>query len=97
ISNKRKTVEATKSLFSNAGFKIENIKEDSFSMRFIDGTSFLNHYVIKFAFMPSWMEILKKEDLHFIFNEIENELNAKAEKEGELKLTIPFACINCRK
>ncbi len=66
-------------------------------MRYLDGTSFLNHHFIKLAFLESWIKIVPKERKEEIFNMLEERLNKYAASKGELRLTIPFVCIDCRK
>lgn len=97
ISSKRKPLSETKELIENAGFEITDIYEDSFSFRYVDGTTMFNHFVIRLAFMQSWRNILKKEDEELIFKSIESELNKMAALNGELSLSIPWVCFNSTK
>lgn len=97
ISEKRKSLEVTLKMITDAGFIIERKIEDAFFMHFTDCTAFFDHHVIKLAFRDSWKKILHQDDLEKVFDLIEIRLNAAAEKEGEIRLTIPFVCIDCRK
>jgi ubiquinone/menaquinone biosynthesis C-methylase UbiE len=97
ISAKRMTMQENINLIEEGGFKIKDIKEGGFALRFLDGTSFLNHHFIKLAFLPSWKKIVPEDKLKYIFEIIENELNKLALKNGELSLTVPYACFNCTK
>jgi len=97
IHSKRKPLSSTKELIENAGFEINEIFEDSFSFRYLDGTAMLNHFMIRLAFMESWRGILNQNDEQTIMDAIENELNKIAEAKGELSLTIPWVCINSSK
>jgi ubiquinone/menaquinone biosynthesis C-methylase UbiE len=97
IYDKRRPLAEIKSILSEAGFQISNIIEDSFKLRFADGTTMLNHFFIKNWFLGSWKQIIEPKNLVRIFDQIEKELNLQAEKNGELDLTIPFATIVCRK
>ena len=72
-----------------------NIYNDEFKIRFLDGESMFNHYLIKYWFLGSWKDILNPDDLENIFDIIEEKLNAIAKEKGELCLTIPFAVIDC--
>lgn len=96
IAAKRKPLEQRKELLLQTGFPIRNIREDSFTMRFLDGTALFNHYFMRFAFVPPWQEILD-EDAAGVFDSLEKNLNQHAAACGGLKLTIPFACIDCRR
>ncbi|MGB5847609.1 MAG: methyltransferase domain-containing protein [Ignavibacteriaceae bacterium] len=97
IHSKRKPLSSTKELIENAGFEINEIFEDSFSFRFLNGSTMFNHFFIRLAFMESWRNILNQNDDKMIFDAIENELNKIAEAKRELSLTIPWVCINSRK
>ena len=97
IHSKRKPLSYTKEIIENAGFEINEIFEDSFSMRYLDGTTLFNHFIIRFAFMESWRNILNQNDKKVIFSAIESELNKIAESKREISLTIPWVCINSRK
>jgi ubiquinone/menaquinone biosynthesis C-methylase UbiE len=97
IDHKRKPEEHTKKIIESAGFKIEEIYRDEFQFKFIDGTTMLNHFTIKLAFLDSWFEFIKKEDQVQIYTELEEDLDSIAKKTGELRLTIPWICINAQK
>jgi len=97
IHSKRKPLSSVKELIENAGFEINEIFEDSFSFRYLDGSTMFNHFIIRLAFMESWRNILNQNDRKRIFDKIEIELNKIAEVQKELSLTIPWVCINSRK
>lgn len=97
ISAKRMTLQENISLIENGNFTIKDIKEGSFKLRFLDGTAFFNHHFIKLAFLPSWKEIVPAGKLKLIFDIIEKKLNELSKEKGELSLTVPYACFNCRK
>ena len=95
IHHKRKPLPEIKSLLKSNRFSIKNIYEDKFYLRFSDGTSMFNHPLIKNWFLPGWKEITNKEQSEEIFDSIENKLNIIAEKEGEIRLSIPFLTADC--
>ncbi len=97
ILSKRKPVKHTIKLVEEADFEISEIYEDKFQFKYLDGTAMLHHFVIKLAFLNSWLEILKDRDKEQIFEELEAELNLIAEKLGELVLTVPWICIDAKK
>jgi arsenite methyltransferase len=94
---KRKSLEETTLSIEGSGFVISEIAEDSFGMRFLNGTCLFAHYFIRLAFMESWKGILKTGDAKAVFRILEQRLNDVASREGELNLTIPFACITAKK
>ena len=74
----------------NAGFKINRTVSDSFSMRFYDGTAFLNYAFVILGFLAPWKNIFEKEDILPFFEIFEKNLNEYAAEKGELKLTVPM-------
>jgi len=97
IHEKRKGLEEITLMIEGAGFTISEIAEDSFRMRFLNGTSLFNHSFIRLAFMESWRNILKAEDRETVLRILEQRLNDIASREAGLNLTIPYACIIARK
>jgi SAM-dependent methyltransferase len=97
IKEKRKTVLENLHQVKKNKFVIKRIIQESFYMRYLDGTTFLNHHFIKLAFLDSWIRIVPPERKEEIFDLIEAMLNKYAKSKGELKLTIPFVCIEGRK
>ena len=94
---KRKPVEEIKTLTEEAGFTVNNIINDSFKLNFIDGTTMLNHNLIKYWFLESWKNILNQKDLVCVFDKVESRLNEQSQANGRLTLTVPFVTFNCRK
>lgn len=95
IYEKRKPLDEFIGLLEKKGFEVKDIIHDKFEYRFVDGTTFLNHYFMRVAFMDSWIKIVPKNRLKEIFTIIENKINKKAEKEGLFRLSIPFVVIDC--
>jgi arsenite methyltransferase len=97
IAQKRPSVEKILSLLQKNGFTVNDLVHDEFSYKFSSGTTMLNHYFIRLAFMDSWISILPENQTEKVFDEIEKRLNKISEKEGFLKLSIPFVLINALK
>ena len=97
ISSKRKPLPETEDVIRKAGFKIVNTVEDSFTWKFVNGTAMLTHSTIRFAFMDPWKSILPPHGVERVFQVLEDRLNNLSEEKGELRLTIPFVCIDCEK
>ncbi len=57
IYSKRKPLVEIKSLLEDIGFSIKNIFHDSFRLRFVDGTTMLNHYLIRYWFMDGCKKV----------------------------------------
>jgi arsenite methyltransferase len=97
IFSKRKPLSHTEDLIERAGFKIRHVFKDSFDFRFADGSTMLRHFFIKLAFLTSWKSILQEPDVEPIFGDLEVELNRLAREKGELRLGIPWVCIDSQR
>ncbi len=97
IFHKRKPLEYTKNLIEQGGFKINSVFEDSFNLRFNNGTAMFKHPLIELAFIDEWKKILDKNDRDSIFKELENELNNLPSQSNGLLLTVPWVCIDAVK
>jgi arsenite methyltransferase len=97
IYAKRKPLDYTKNLIKTNGFIIKNVYEDIFYLRYCDGTTMLNHFSIKLAFLENWIGLLQTQDVNPIFALAEKKLNDLAAEQGELRLSIPWVCIDCEK
>lgn len=97
IYKRRKPLDEYIALLEKHGLAVKQLINDKFYYRFTNGTTMLNHYLIRSAFLTSWKEILPAERRDELFGIIEAKLNEKAKAEGTLKLIIPFAVIDCVK
>ncbi len=86
----RGTVESISNLFIENGFKVCRHFEESFEMKFLDGTAFLNHNFVKLGWLTSWTKLFPKDELKFIFTSLEQNLNDFSEKNNGLILTVPM-------
>jgi hypothetical protein len=84
-------------LIESVGLEVVNVHHDSFSLRYSDGSAMLDSPLIKLAFLRSWMDVLAPSDVKPVFEVIEGELNRLAEISGELRLTVPWVCLDLRK
>jgi arsenite methyltransferase len=94
IYSKRKPLDEITGLIEKHNFAIEKVINDQFEYRFTDGTSMLNHYFIRLAFLDGWKSILPSHRQTEIFEKIETCLNAKAANDGSISLTIPYVLID---
>ena len=76
---------------------MNKVVKDNYNMKFIDGSTFLNHYFIKLAFLPAWKALIMKENWNEVFLNLENKLNEIASEKGELVFNVPIAYIECEK
>jgi ubiquinone/menaquinone biosynthesis C-methylase UbiE len=97
IYHKRRPFDELKNLFETNGFKIEKVIHDSFKLRFLNAAAMFNHYLIRLAFLDSWLELVPADRIDKIFGQLENQLDLKAQEYGEVTLTVPFVLIDAEK
>jgi len=85
----RGTADSIATLFTSAGLQVCRRYDDSFTMRFVNGTAFLSHHFVKLGWLGSWMSLFPRQDLPAIFAALEHDLNEYAADKGELLLTVP--------
>lgn len=97
IYEKRRPLNEIKQLLQDNSFEVNEVTENKFYLRFADATSMFKHSFIKYWFLESWKKILEPGDQEQVFSRVEIKLNEQAEAAGELKLSIPFAVIDCKR
>ena len=97
IHEKRKPLDHLERVLTAAGFDLVAVHEDVFMLRFLDGTTMLQHFLIRLAFLESWVDLLDGENVAAVFDRVETELNVRAGREGELGLSVPWVCLDCRR
>ena len=85
------------SLLATNGFTEFTVHEEIWEMRFLDGSSFLNHYFVKLGWMESWKKILPDSLLKNAFQTLEERLNTEAVTNNGLIFTTPMLYIQGRK
>lgn len=95
IYEKRKPVNETVTLFEKNNFRT-TYELDSFNYRFADGKSMFNYFMIRIAFLKSWVKLVPVESAGEIFGEIEKKLDEIAAAENGIKLTIPYIVLNAK-
>jgi ubiquinone/menaquinone biosynthesis C-methylase UbiE len=93
----RGSVESISKLFADCGLKVCRHYEDSFEMKFLDGSAFLNHYFVKLGWLSSWRDLVPQEEQKKVFALLEANLNEHAKNSGELKLTVPMLFVEGEK
>lgn len=87
----RGTTRSIEALLKRFGFRVDDVAEKWFRMRFADGTSFFNHYFVRLGFMGAWKKIAAGPRLRETFDRLERNLDTMAARKGELSLTVPMA------
>jgi len=80
-----------------SGFRITETHQDSFRLRFLDGSTFLRHSLIRCGFLDDWKRLVPDQEQKKVFKKLEENLNHVSEITGELELTIPIAYIEGNK
>ena len=93
----RLTAETICNLLIEAGFMLNASLHDSFTMRFLNGSAFFNHYLIRYAFLDGWKSVIPSGEWDKVFTRLEKNLNARAEEQQELCMTIPIAYVEGEK
>jgi ubiquinone/menaquinone biosynthesis C-methylase UbiE len=97
IAEKRPALNEIITGIEKAGFITRDVVHDTFYYKFSNGTSMLNHYFIRLAFMGAWIQLLPDDKVETIFNETERKLNEQSKTGGGIILSIPFVLINAYK
>ncbi|HEX6779560.1 MAG TPA: class I SAM-dependent methyltransferase [Ktedonobacterales bacterium] len=84
-------------VLGQARFTIIKAIEDSFQMRYLDGSALLNHNLTKRGFLDGWRGVVNSEDEEAVFGHIEAKLNEIAAQRGELRMTIPMLYLEGQK
>ena len=93
----RGTPAVIRALLEGAGFRVVNVVEDRFTMRFVDGSALLRHWLVKVGFLDGWRGAVPPEDEQAVFAAVEAKLNARAAQTGELRMTVPMLYIEGEK
>jgi arsenite methyltransferase len=93
----RLTAETICRQLEQSGFKISGVYKASFRLRFLDGTTFFRHALIRIGFLGDWKALIPERDRKIVFSALENNLNQVSKNTGTLELAIPIACIDAEK
>jgi arsenite methyltransferase len=93
----RGTRESVCKLLERAGFRIARAIEDSFRMRYLDGSALLNHSLTRVGFLDGWRSVVEPDDEYRVFARLEEELNDLARRNGELSMTVPMLFVEGEK
>jgi arsenite methyltransferase len=85
----RHSKHALMNLLIDSGFAVSRCFEASFAMRFADGSALLRHSLVK-RFLDGWRQAVGAENEHEVFTALETRLNAAAERDGCVEMTVPM-------
>jgi arsenite methyltransferase len=85
----RHSKHALMNLLVENGFAVSRCFEASFEMRFADGSAMLRHSLVKW-FLDGWRQAVGAEQEREVFDTLEARLNATAERDGCVQMTVPM-------
>jgi ubiquinone/menaquinone biosynthesis C-methylase UbiE len=94
---KKHSLEDINLMMKKNKFFVKRVAQENYVMRFVDGSSFFNHYFIKLGFLQGWKEIINEDDWNNVFSRLENRLNNIASRKNEIAFNVPMAYIECEK
>jgi ubiquinone/menaquinone biosynthesis C-methylase UbiE len=93
----RGTRESLSRLLEEAGWHLSRVIENSFEMRFADGSALLNHSLTRLGFLGGWRSVVEPEDEGEVFSRVEQRLNELARQNGELRMSVPMLFLEAGK
>ncbi|MEA2898700.1 MAG: hypothetical protein QOJ84_4315 [Bradyrhizobium sp.] len=85
----RHSKHAIMNLLVESGFTVSRCFEQSFRIRFADGSAMLRHSLVKW-FLDGWRQAVGAGNEREVFNALEAQLNAAAERDGCVQMTVPM-------
>jgi arsenite methyltransferase len=85
----RHSKHAIMNLLVDSRFSVSRRFEQSFRIRFVDGSTMLRHSLVKW-FLDGWRQAVGAENEREVFNALEAQLNAAAERDGCVQMTVPM-------
>jgi arsenite methyltransferase len=67
------------------------------NLRFLDGSALLRHSLVRWGFLDGWRHVVESSDEERVFQALETHLNEVAQREGELRMTVPMLYIEARR
>jgi arsenite methyltransferase len=86
----RGSKESLRAYLEAANFRVVRTLEDTFVQRFVDGSALLNHWLTRIGFLDGWRSVVEPAAEEEVFSLIERHLNGIAEREGELRISVPM-------
>jgi arsenite methyltransferase len=97
IYKKRKPLDEYCDMIKRHGFSVDSVLHDKFEYKFVDGTTMLNHYFIRLAFIDGWKGFVPLDSQMDVFDRVESKLNEQSDIDGIFKLSVPFVLIDCKR
>lgn len=78
---------------ADAGFSVEHVLHDAFAFRFASASALMNHGFFRRTQLPPLRGLVTADRRDAVFVELEQRLDERGERDGELRLTVPFAVV----
>jgi arsenite methyltransferase len=85
----RHSKHAITNLLVDSKFTVSRCFEQNFRIRFVDGSTMLRHSLVKW-FLDGWRQAIGADNECEVFNTLEVQLNAAAERDGCVEMTVPM-------
>jgi ubiquinone/menaquinone biosynthesis C-methylase UbiE len=85
----RGTREGLMATLQQAGFTPSRATATTFTMRYLDGSALLRHYLTLMGFLGGWKSVIDEGDRPRVFTALEDHLNHHAHHRGELHMSVP--------
>ena len=94
----RKSVEYMRHAVSAAGFTTIDVVESQWRYRFASAEALFDHGFFRVAFIPAWNALFSDvQQRSEVFNVAKLALEQTVQSQGELAMSVPFACFDCRR
>ena len=92
---RQKPLKEVEAELKNTGLCISEITLRQYSISFLDGTAFLNHWMVKEELIPDWDLFLNGTGRETFSRLVENRLNEISGQQRALVFNMPFAVLDC--
>jgi ubiquinone/menaquinone biosynthesis C-methylase UbiE len=85
----RGTREGMMAMLRNAGFQPARAIGTSFTLRYLDGSALMRHWLTLMGFLGGWKAVVDEADRVRVFHELEHHLDHHSGHVRELRMTVP--------
>jgi ubiquinone/menaquinone biosynthesis C-methylase UbiE len=89
VEEHRHSKHAIVNLLVDSRFTVSRCFEQSFHIRFVDGSAMLRHSLVKW-FLDGWRQAIGAGNEREVFSALEAQLNAAAKRDGCVQMTVPM-------
>jgi arsenite methyltransferase len=93
----RGTKGSLEGMLQAAGFEVIRIEEDTFDLRYLDGTALFHHILTQVGFLDGWRQVVDTHDEERVFAALETRLNRVASSSGGLRMSVPMLYLEAGK